>query len=341
MNRSDRSRAEVCRAMVPGIGVTMADCSTRAPSDGTGGSSGTGVRGSGMAGTGIAGWRGATPTSNRDAGAVAGPGGHAGLSAGPTGCGGSAGAMGLAGAGGSMREAGSEPMGSSGRLLFGAWPQPANGLEQMELHSAKSRRDPDSSPGADDFSAVYAAWSAGVLRWTKALGVGSDDKFDVVQNVFVIVHRRLPYCDRRNLAGWLYRITTRQVRDYLRQRWNRVLSEAVPISLEMPSGAPTPATVLERRQDQEVLTGILSRLSDPVRSTFVLFEIYGFTCTEIAAQHHVPTTTVWARLRRGRRKVFALLTERQTEEDAASHPSGSEAALGKSLPALSPVTSQY
>jgi RNA polymerase sigma-70 factor (ECF subfamily) len=108
----------------------------------------------------------------------------------------------------------------------------------------------------------------------------------------------------------------------------------------MPSGAPTPATALERRQDQELLMGILSRLSDPVRWTFVLFEIYGFTCTEIAAQHHVPTTTVWARLLRGRRKVFALLIERQTEEDAASHPSGTEADSRKQT-RLSPVTYRY
>ena len=70
----------------------------------------------------------------------------------------------------------------------------------------------DSARG--DFSSLYATWFGGVVRWTSALGVRSSDKYDVAQNVFVIVHRRLPDCDHRNIAGWLYRITARQVRDY-------------------------------------------------------------------------------------------------------------------------------
>ena len=184
--------------------------------------------------------------------------------------------------------------------------------------------------GFDDFSALYTTWYAGVLRWTRALGVRANDRFDVVQNVFVIVHRRLRCCDRRNLAGWLYTITARQVRDYLRQRWNRILSESVPVSPDMPSRAPTPAMVVESRQGLEVLTGTLSCLSDRTRSTFVLFEIYGFSCAEIAAEHHAPANTVWSRLRRGRKKVFDQLVEPKTEaRTQTSRPSRSEAHRGK------------
>ncbi len=184
--------------------------------------------------------------------------------------------------------------------------------------------------GGDDFSALYATWFAAVLRWTAALGVRSNDRFDVVQNVFVIVHRRLSRCDRRNLAGWLYTITTRQVRDHLRQRWSRILSEAVPISLELRSGAPTPAMVVESRQDLEVLTRTLSCLSDRLRSTLVLFEVYGFTCAEIAARHHAPANTVWSWLRRARRKVFDQLLEPQSKgKTKTSRPNRSEARRGK------------
>lgn len=178
----------------------------------------------------------------------------------------------------------------------------------------------------DDFSALYAAWFAVVLRWTKAMGVRSHDRFDVAQNVFVIVHRRLPYCDCRNLAGWLYTITARQVRDFQRQKWNKVVGEALPISPAMPSGAPTPMMVLEGRQGLEVLTEVLSSFSDPLRSTFVLFEIYGFTCAEIATKRDAPTNTVWSWLRRGRRKIIDQLIERQTgRRTQTSRPSRSEA----------------
>ena len=160
----------------------------------------------------------------------------------------------------------------------------------------------------DDFSSLYAAWFGGVLQWTKALGVRSSDKYDVAQNVFVVVHRRLPDCDRRNIAGWLYRITARQVRDYRRQRWNQSFFKGhEPVSRDIPSHDPTPAMSLETREAHRVLSSFLSELSAPTRSAFVLFELYGFTCEEIAALHKVSTNTTWARLRRARKTVLPQL----------------------------------
>ena len=159
-----------------------------------------------------------------------------------------------------------------------------------------------------DFSSLYAAWFGGVVQWTKALGVRSSDKYDVAQNVFVVVHRRLPDCDRRNIAGWLYRITARQVRDYRRQRWNRSFFKGhEPVSRDLPSQDPTPAMSFETREAHEVLSNFLSGLSAPTRATFVLFELYGFTCEEIAALHKVSTNTIWARLRRARKTVSPQL----------------------------------
>ena len=153
-----------------------------------------------------------------------------------------------------------------------------------------------------DFSSLYAAWFRGVLQWTKALGVRSSDKYDVAQNVFVIVHRRLPDCDRRNIAGWLYRITTRQVRDYRRQRWNQSYFKGhEPVSRDIPSRDPTPAMSLDTREAYGVLSNFLAGLSALTRSTFVLFELYGFTCEEVAALHNTSTNTTWARLRRARK----------------------------------------
>ena len=165
----------------------------------------------------------------------------------------------------------------------------------------------DKSAGGD-FSSLYAAWFRGVLQWTKALGVRSSDKYDVAQNVFVIVHRRLPDCDRRNIAGWLYRITARQVRDYRRQRWNQSYFRSYePVSQDIPSRDPTPAMSLETREAHSVLSSFLAGLSAPTRSTFVLFELYGFTCEEIAALHDTSTNTTWARIRRARKTVLPQL----------------------------------
>ena len=87
-----------------------------------------------------------------------------------------------------------------------------------------------------DFDAVYAEWFEGVLRWAAAMGVRNSDKYDVAQNVFLVVMRRLHDFDRRNMAGWLYTITARQVKDYQMQLWNRrIFRTAEPIPEELPS----------------------------------------------------------------------------------------------------------
>ena len=175
--------------------------------------------------------------------------------------------------------------------------------------SLTTQRFADDGAGGD-FSSLYAAWFGGVVQWTKAMGVRSSDKYDVAQNVFVIVHRRLPYCDRRNIAGWLYRITARQVRDYRRQRWNQSFFNGhEPVSSDLPSRDPTPAMSLEAREALEVLSSFLSGLSAPTSAAFVLFDLYGFTCEEIAALHGVSTSTIWARLRRARKTVLPQLVE--------------------------------
>ena len=166
-----------------------------------------------------------------------------------------------------------------------------------------------------DFSSLYATWFGGVVQWTRALGVRSSDKYDVAQNVFVVVHRRLSDCDHKNIAGWLYRITARQVRDYRRLRWNQSFFRGhEPVSRDIPSHGPTPARSLEIREAHRFLSNCLSGLSPPTRLTFVLFELYGFTCEEIAALHKVSANTTWARLRRARKRVLPQLAEWSAHE---------------------------
>ena len=195
---------------------------------------------------------------------------------------------------------------SSGlRSFTGVVQAPAAG----RAFSAMSSMITDDS-GRGDFSSLYATWFGGVVEWTSALGVRSSDKYDIAQNVFVIVHRRLPDCDRRNIAGWLYRITARQVRDYRRQRWNQSYFKShEEVSHELPSRDPTPAMSLETREAHRILSSLLSGLHAPTRSTFVLFEFYGFTCEEIAALHKVSPNTIWARLKRARKTVVHQLAE--------------------------------
>lgn len=159
-----------------------------------------------------------------------------------------------------------------------------------------------------DFKTLYEAWAADVARWIRALGGPPADRDDILQEVFVVVHRRLSDFDGQNLPGWLYRITAHQVRDFRRRLWfKHIFKRSVPLSEQMTAAGPTPLATFESREKQQELDGLLSKLSEPLRTAFVLFEIEGYTGEEIAAMHSTSINTVRARILRARKKLTALL----------------------------------
>lgn len=159
-----------------------------------------------------------------------------------------------------------------------------------------------------DFRALYDTWFSDVARWIRALGASASDQDDLVQEVFVVVHRRLPDFDGENMAGWLYRIAAHQVRDFRRLRWIRhIFGRSVPLSPGVPSTGPSPLMMLETKEKQELLDRLLSTLNEAQRAAFVLFEMDGYTGDEIARIQQVSINTVRARIHRARKKVAALL----------------------------------
>lgn len=165
------------------------------------------------------------------------------------------------------------------------------------------------SPGVPrDFRAFYDLWFEDVARWIRALGGPAADRDDLVQEVFLVVRRRLHDFDGVNPAGWLYRITRRQVRDFRRRSWvKHIFNRRRVEDLEaLQHGSAGPAAALERKEDQRVLQAILANIREERRLTFVLFEIEGLSGEEIARIQNVPVNTVWTRLYQARKDFFAL-----------------------------------
>src|SRR3982750_4441941 len=159
-----------------------------------------------------------------------------------------------------------------------------------------------------DFKTVYQRWVPEVARWIRAMGGPMADRDDVLQEVFVVVHRRLADFDGQNLAGWLYRITAHQVRDFRRKLWVRhIFGRSVPLTESMPSSGPNPVMSVESRQKSEKPEPVLAKLSEPLRTAFVLFEIEGYTAEEIARMNDTSLNTVRARILRARKKLTALI----------------------------------
>jgi RNA polymerase sigma factor (sigma-70 family) len=144
------------------------------------------------------------------------------------------------------------------------------------------------------FEEVYAQGFPHVVRWIRAFGGLDADLDDLAQETFVVVRRQLPKFDGTNLAGWLYRITQRTVKDYRELAWfrhvlgkghddRRALHESTTPQLD-------PSEVLEHREAIGVLTQLLAKMSDSQRTAFILFEIEGYTGEESRSSRTCPST---------------------------------------------------
>jgi RNA polymerase sigma-70 factor (ECF subfamily) len=164
-------------------------------------------------------------------------------------------------------------------------------------------------PRALDFDDIYRTFFDDVSRWVRALGGPDADRDDLVQDVFVIVHRRLPDFDGQNLKGWLYQIARHRVRDFRRLRWFRVLVGRGQLERNAASQAAGPEAMLGNKEKAEKLAQLLSRLPEAQRAAFVLFEVDGYSGEEIARLQAVPINTVWARIHKARQKLAARLCQ--------------------------------
>lgn len=163
---------------------------------------------------------------------------------------------------------------------------------------------------AQGFAEVYRSFFAHVYRWVRALGGPEAERDDLVQEVFLIVHRRLPHFDGKNLQGWLYQITRHRVRDFRRLRWFRVFLHSKRVDDSVAGaliGSDSPEGALEAKEYAAILLGLLSKLPEAQRAAFVLFEVDGYTAEEVARLQRVPLNTVLARVRKARAKLAASI----------------------------------
>jgi RNA polymerase sigma-70 factor (ECF subfamily) len=184
--------------------------------------------------------------------------------------------------------------------------------EQFQLEPASSGLESGASgvrPSAPpEFETLYEEWFDEVARWIRAMGGPAADREDLVQDVFLVVYRRLPDFDGKNIAGWLYQIARRRVRDFRRLFWVRALfGSSVPLSENLMKAGPTPAEVLETKERGALLNVMLASLNPDQRAAFVLFEIEGYSGEEIARLQQVPLNTVWARIHKARKKLCSRI----------------------------------
>jgi RNA polymerase sigma-70 factor (ECF subfamily) len=183
-------------------------------------------------------------------------------------------------------------------------------LVARPLRVAPQPRESTPAERTLDFARVYDQWFDHTVHWLRALGAPPSDVEDIAQEVFLVVQRRLADFDGRNLAGWLYKIAVRQVRQHRRRFWFRLFTRRETGPLEhLVDGASAPLDRLEDKERRVMLERLLTRMSEKRRVAFVLFEIEGYSGEEIADILDVPLGTVWTRLHHARKEFFALLAQ--------------------------------
>ncbi len=186
---------------------------------------------------------------------------------------------------------------------------------------ALSRRLPQGSPAdessarhpAPDLSAVYEAHFRYVWRCLRSLGIADAQLDDALQDVFIVVQRRLADFDGvAELRTWLYAIALRIARKY-RERLRRE-----PASLET-TGPSQPELVSADSGEQAALSNerlalaraVLETLSDDQREVFVLARVEQMSAPEIAEVVGIPLNTVYSRLRAARMAFEAEVARRK------------------------------
>jgi RNA polymerase sigma-70 factor (ECF subfamily) len=150
------------------------------------------------------------------------------------------------------------------------------------------------------FREIYDNYFGYVWRSAANRGVPASALDDVAQEVFIVIHRKLPEFEGRStLRLWIASIVRRVVADYVRKRGNRAAGDET-LDRE-PVGELVPSDELERRAALQLLDSLLAKMSDEQREVFVLCEIEGMSGTEIAELTGINENTVWTRVRAARR----------------------------------------
>ncbi|MGE0550473.1 MAG: RNA polymerase sigma factor [Kofleriaceae bacterium] len=155
-------------------------------------------------------------------------------------------------------------------------------------------------------AALYDTHAGEVWKALHRFGVRRDDAPDLLQEVFVVVHRRRRAIDgSRPIEPLLWAITLGLVRNYRRRAFRRLESLCDPVDLDHASTGPDDIDRLELRRR---LIQALERLEPESQEVFVMFELEGLSGHAIGELLEIPVGTVHSRLHTARRELRVLLT---------------------------------
>jgi RNA polymerase sigma-70 factor (ECF subfamily) len=187
----------------------------------------------------------------------------------------------------------------------------------------------------DAFRALFALHRSEVARLVHRMLGASNDLEDVIQEVFLQVHRSIKdFRGNSRFTTWLYRLTVNVVLMHRRAARSRpALTEPLDTQLARDSG-PLPDEQVARLARIRAFYRLLDRLTDKKRVVFVLHELEGMSPADIGKVVGAPVLTVRTRLFYARRELAELLREEPTLAALADLFAAEEPAQAVSEPPL-------
>ena len=154
---------------------------------------------------------------------------------------------------------------------------------------------------------IYESHFEFVWRTARRLGIRDPHLDDVVQEVFMVVQRRLAdFEGRSQLRTWLFGITRHIVRAHFRQNARQLEPLAQPNELADPSGDGAEERLVSL-EGTRLLYALLDELDTDKREVFVLAELEEMSGPEIARTLELPLSNVYARIRAAQKAFDAAL----------------------------------
>jgi RNA polymerase sigma-70 factor (ECF subfamily) len=173
------------------------------------------------------------------------------------------------------------------------------------------------------FESIYAQYVNFVRLSARYFGITPPAMDDVVQEIFMVVHRKLATLRQpESLRSWIYGIVRRTVTDYHRAQRTRHASDLV-LSLYVETQQetqPTPLELTEQSEAAELLKTLLDEIDPRKREVLILVEAEGMTVPEISNGLEIPVDTVYTRLRAARIAFEAALRRRIAREKSRRRP---------------------
>lgn len=144
------------------------------------------------------------------------------------------------------------------------------------------------------FGELYRRYHPVLVSYVRPkIGDGTDD---VIQNVFMALHKGLSTYRGPRFFPWAYRICANTVTDTLRRRRRRGVEDTVEDGVVEGQSGSTPEEELIARRLFGRLSGALERIPEEHRTVFVLARIEGLEYSEIADLLGIPVGTVKSRM---------------------------------------------